>query len=103
MNEKDKTANTYREAMKPRTGKDVIQEALEKTQRDVEGEFPEGRLNDEDEGALMVAVVVQDGKVAIRFPHPVQWFAMEPEQAVEMAVAMIKNARRAGFKQPVTL
>ena len=60
------------------------------------GDYPEGRLNEDDEGALNMAIGYDHKKdvVFIEFGSPVKWFAMSPAQAIEMANHLIKHARR---------
>lgn len=59
------------------------------------GEFPSGKLNNEDEGALTFAIGVKDGKVIINFPKPVAWMGMPPAQAVALARILLHRARQA--------
>ena len=45
------------------------------------GQFPEGRLNQDDEGEIAIAICADHGNVVIQFGKPVAWLAMPPEQA----------------------
>ena len=72
---------------------DGMREQLQKLQRDVEGEYPEGTLNPEDQGALMVAFGIDKGKVILAFPKPIDWVALSPEQAREAAESLLVRAR----------
>ncbi len=65
--------------------------------------YPEGKLNDEDEGFLMMAISVEKGNVRIDFKKPTQWLAMNPEMAMDVASIIISNARAAGCKKPLIL
>lgn len=58
------------------------------------GTFPEGVLNDDDEGALKIGVAFdkKDGLVHINFGKPVAWTAFPPEMAVHLARALLKHA-----------
>ncbi len=67
------------------------------------GEYPEGKINKDDEGALAFMIGVEDGKVVLKFPKPVAWLGMPPEQAVQLAQILIQRAREAGFKSPFTI
>jgi hypothetical protein len=51
------------------------------------GEFPFGKLNDNDQGALRVGIAYDplDGVIRVEFGKPIAWLAMPPEQAVELA------------------
>lgn len=58
------------------------------------GEFPEGKLNDDDEGSLNVGIAYdkQTGIVHIEFGKPVAWLGLSPSQAIEFAKSIMKNA-----------
>lgn len=58
------------------------------------GRFPEGKLNDRDEGEIAFAVGVEQGKVALSFGKPVAWIAFTPEQAMEIARLIRNKAKR---------
>ncbi len=57
------------------------------------GGFPEGQLTKSDEGALQFAVGEKDGKVVIDFGTPVHWIGLTPQQACDIASAILKRAR----------
>lgn len=65
-------------------------------------EYPDGKLNDDDEGELTILVCVEKGRVMVMFPKPVKWFALPPQQAVDLAKIIVSNAQAAGFNEPVT-
>lgn len=67
------------------------------------GEYPDGKLNDEDEGAIVYAIGHEKGRVILQFPKPVKWMGATPEQALEMAQALIKHAQAAGYNKPLIL
>lgn len=71
-----------------------LTDELRKLQQGFIERFPEGKLTPNDEGAIAFAIGVQNGKVCIRFAEPCAWLGMPPEQAMEMAQLLIKNARR---------
>jgi hypothetical protein len=58
------------------------------------GTFPQGVLNDTDEGALKIGVAYDktDGLVHINFGKPVAWTAFPPEMATQLARALLKHA-----------
>ena len=49
------------------------------------GEYPDGRLNENDAGAIAVEIGHEEGRVIIRFPKPVAWIGFTGDQAVEIA------------------
>jgi hypothetical protein len=67
------------------------------------GDFPEGELTKTDEGAIQFAIGEKDGKVVIDFGTPVHWVGMTPQQAAELASALLKRAREVGRKNGETI
>lgn len=58
------------------------------------GQFPKGKLNKEDEGALAMAVAsdFENRKVMINFGKPVEWLGLDPEDAVQLARMLMHKA-----------
>lgn len=58
------------------------------------GEFPQGKLADDDEGEIRFAVAADKnaGKVIIDFGSPVTWVGMDPEQASQLGDTLRKKA-----------
>jgi len=57
------------------------------------GDYPHGKLNDDDEGGLMTGVTHLDsGEVIINFGKPVAWFGMPKEIAIDFAKLVLKHA-----------
>ena len=56
--------------------------------------FSEGRIGAADDGDLAFAIGVDDKSQTVRidFGKPVEWIAMNPQQAVELAQCLIKQA-----------
>lgn len=67
------------------------------------GEYPNGRLNADDSGALAVAFSHENGVVKMEFPKPVAWIGFTPNQAIEIAQTLIQHARKAGSKEALSL
>lgn len=84
------------EAMK----RDVLKriEGAQQLQQDIQqilgptGQFPEGKLGDDDEGEIRIAIGNQNGKVVISFGGPVAWIGFTAAQAREIAETLIKHA-----------
>ena len=66
-------------------------------------QYPNGKLNVEDEGVAEMAIGVDDGRVVIAFRKPMKWIALTPDQAGELANRLIRHARSAGLKRPLTI
>lgn len=45
------------------------------------GDFPQGKLNKDDEGGLMIAISEYKGKIVIDFGVAVKWIGFDKEQA----------------------
>lgn len=73
--------------------------ALHKTMSQTMGEYPDGRLNDDDAGAVGLAIGIENGRVVLQFPKPVVWVGFTSDDAVEIAVALMKYARRLGLSK----
>lgn len=63
------------------------------------GEFPDGKLNEEDEGQLQLAVGVRNGQVFMAFGKPVSWMAMPPGEARKFAAMLNEKADAAEKKE----
>jgi hypothetical protein len=70
---------------------------------DLPGDYPDGKLNDEDEGALQFGIADQDGNIIINFFKPVRWIAMPPEEAAKLAGVLIRRARKVAKQRGVIL
>jgi len=58
------------------------------------GAFPEGKLNETDEGELAFAVYHQKGKVILEFNSQVKWLGMNASQGIELGKALIKHSKK---------
>lgn len=58
------------------------------------GTFPQGHLNDDDQGALKLAIAYDklDGIVRVEFGKPVAWLGLPPPEAIQFAKLLLKNA-----------
>lgn len=79
------------------------QRRMAEAMKQVFGEYPNGRLNDNDAGALAVEIGQEGGSVVMRFPKPVAWIGFTGDQAMEIAQVLIKHARAAGITAPAIL
>jgi hypothetical protein len=55
-------------------------------------QYPDGKLREDDDGAIQVGVGVLNGAVVVEFANPVKWIGWPPEQARKFANAIIKHA-----------
>lgn len=67
------------------------------------GQFPQGQLTPQDEGAIQFAVGGEKGKVVLDFGTPVTWMAMSPQEAADLASSLMKWARIEGRKVGETI
>ena len=76
----------------------------ESSQPGATGEYPQGMLNPDDEGALKIAVSEEKGNVAIHFGKPVSWLAMSPQQIRDFAITLLRMATKIdGVKVTISL
>ena len=54
--------------------------------------YPRGKLNANDEGALSIAIHIQDKTVIIEFFKDVKWIGLDKTTALNLAKAIEKNA-----------
>lgn len=59
------------------------------------GRFPEGQLDDHDEGEINFAVSSYQGKVILDFGKAVHWLGMDPAQARLLARSLMSHATNA--------
>lgn len=66
--------------------------------------YPQGKLNDQDDGQLAVAIGHERGNVVLNFYKPVKWIGMPPEQALGLARLLVTHAEaiRAGLPDAPT-
>jgi len=62
------------------------------------GEYPDGKLNEYDEGAAIMAIGHLKGRVIVDFGQPVAWLGLSPQEAVSMAQYLINQARQAAHE-----
>lgn len=80
-----------------------LQRAMSEAMKEVFGEYPDGKLNPNDEGGIAVAIGHENGRVVIRFPKPVAWIGFTADQAIEIAETLIAHARECGSTVPLVL
>jgi hypothetical protein len=57
-------------------------------------DFPEGKLNADDEGGLRMMISQHRGTVRIDFGIKVAWIALPPDRAEEFANVVLKHAKQ---------
>ena len=61
------------------------------------GQFPDGKLSDNDEGEIMIGIAVYRGKVLFNFGKSVRGIGFTPEQAEQIGRDLINKAREAAL------
>ncbi len=69
-----------------------IDEHLQKMQRSVEGTYPDGPLDDKDQGAIAFAVGVEGGRVVVLFARSLTRLIITPHDALEIAESLKNKA-----------
>ena len=81
----------------------MLSEFLRTSQPKFNSNIAGGKINDEAHGALCVSVGKEEGCVKLTFPIDVKWASFPPDQAVELAILMIRRAKEIGLSKPFTL
>ena len=63
------------------------------------GDYPEGKMSEQDEGGLMMVAGNKDGQVFLCFGTPVSWISFGAEQAKEIAANIANQAMLAEGKE----
>ena len=63
------------------------------------GEFPKGKLNKDDEGAIQFAIGAEGDKVILDFGTSVHWVGMTPQEAADLGSLLLKRAREVARKK----
>ena len=79
------------------------EQELSATMKKLFGEYPNGRLNADDQGAVAVAIGHENGAVTMQFPRNLNWIGFTPDQAVDIAQTLITHARKCGSTKPLTI
>lgn len=58
-------------------------------------DFPEGKLNADDEGGIVIGVTSVEGKVIVDFGKSVAWLGLNPQDAMNIASTIVMHARKA--------
>ena len=81
---------------------DEVQRQLAEFNARLFGEYPDGRLNEDDQGAIPVAIGVQNERVVMQFPKSVSFIGFTADQAMDIAQSLVEHARKCGSKKPLT-
>ena len=77
--------------------------ALMEAMKPLMGEYPDGRLNKDDAGAVAMSLSTEGKVVRLDFAKPVTWVGMTGDEAMSLAQGLISHARKAGITAPVIL
>lgn len=56
------------------------------------GKFPRGKITENDEGELKIAIGVKDNTIIVDFGKQVCWLGLDKQSALELANILIKHA-----------
>lgn len=57
------------------------------------GNFPDGKITDDDEGEIRIGITEKDGIVIVDFCKPLSWIGFTKEQALQIAQTLIELAK----------
>lgn len=63
-----------------------------KTKLGATNDYPRGKLNQHDEGGLMLAIGVKDKTVLIDFGKPTAWIGLDKHTAIQFANNILEKA-----------
>ena len=65
------------------------------------GEFPKGKINDQDQEELNIGIAIDPKRnlVVINFGVPIVWAALEVDDAMALGLALISNAAQIESEQ----
>jgi hypothetical protein len=78
---------------------DSVKEAEQSLGLGATGQFPGGKLTEEDEGEIKIAVTHKDGKVVLAFGKPVSWVGFMPQEARAVAETLRKHSHEVDKEQ----
>lgn len=67
------------------------------------GAYPDGKLTKRDEGNIQFAIGSKDGKVVMDFGSAVAWIGMTPQDAMDLAAALMRHARKVASENGETV
>jgi hypothetical protein len=57
------------------------------------GKFPDGKMNEHDEGEIQIGITCSGNKVIMAFGKPMAWLGFNKKDAVNIANALLKRAK----------
>ncbi len=60
--------------------------------------YPEGKLEDSDNGEIAMAIDAKNGNVRLHFGTPISWVALPPKTAIELGNKLIEIANQTKSK-----
>lgn len=64
------------------------------------GQFPEGKIGEDDEGELLVQIAydAEHGLIRVEFGKPVAWLMLKPQDSVDLGKMLVEHGYAAGGK-----
>lgn len=69
----------------------------------INGDYPNGFLNIDDEGSVKMTLSEENGNLRVDFSDTVKWFALPPDAAAQLGLALIRNAKKIGLTKPLQI
>lgn len=69
-----------------------MREAAKKLGLGATGNYPAGKLNDNDQGGLTGAITVEGDRIILNFGKSVTWVAMTKQEAIVLGNLLIERA-----------
>lgn len=73
---------------------EILKQMAEENDLGSTNNFPEGKLTENDEGEIKLAVGITNGKIIMNFGEPVSWIGFNADQAIDIAIALLSQAAK---------
>lgn len=70
----------------------IIQEYIKQLNLGATGKFPEGKIDEHDEGEIKIGITVKEETIIMNFGKNVNWVGFTKEQAKQIAASLLEKA-----------
>ena len=56
------------------------------------GEFPNGKINEDDQGQIKIGITTEDRKIIVAFGKPVEWIGFTRDEAISLCNSIMERA-----------
>ena len=59
----------------------------------MDNQYPDGKANEQDEGAIAIAIGIEDNIIKMDFVKKIAWIGFDKYSAMQVAEALLKHAK----------